>query len=163
PVYRSASRRAALGIDEDRGASRSCRAGPETKSAPASSVSGSLVKTEAIRIGFTLHVMQVAGAEMLVAQTIRRLRPLIDPVVFCLDDVGQLGVRLQQDGVPVVALGRRPGIDFRVAFRLAKEIDGRKLDVIHAHQYTPFFYTALGRTVARRSVPIIFTEHGRHY
>src|SRR4051812_48774227 len=38
-----------------------------------------------IRIGFVLHVMQVAGAEVLVAETVRRLGGAIDPVIFCLD------------------------------------------------------------------------------
>jgi L-malate glycosyltransferase len=116
-----------------------------------------------LRIGFVLHVMQVAGAEVLVAETIRRLGTAIDPVVLCLDGVGQLGERLVSEGIPVLALRRRPGLDFRVALRLAHEIDRRGLEVIHAHQYTPFFYTALARLISRRSVHVMFTEHGRHY
>jgi glycosyltransferase involved in cell wall biosynthesis len=116
-----------------------------------------------IRVGFVLHVMQVAGAEMLVADTIRRLGSRLTPVVLCLDGVGELGARLQEEGVPVVALGRRPGLDFRVARQLAREIAGRDLEVIHAHQYTPFFYTALARLVVPHRVHVIFTEHGRHF
>ena len=34
--------------------------------------------TTRLRVGFVLHVMQVAGAEMLVAETIRRLSGRID-------------------------------------------------------------------------------------
>jgi L-malate glycosyltransferase len=116
-----------------------------------------------IRIGFVLHVMNVAGAEMLVAETIRRLGPQVDPCVLCLDGVGELGERLRSEGVPVVALGRRPGVDWRVARQLAREISARGLEVVHAHQYTPFFYTALARTVVRAPVHVMFTEHGRHF
>ena len=116
-----------------------------------------------IRTGFVLHVMQVAGAEVLVAEIIRRLGPRVAPVVFCLDGVGELGTRMQAEGVPVVALGRRPGLDLNVAGRLAREIRARGIEVLHAHQYTPFFYSALAKLRAHRPVHLMFTEHGRHY
>lgn len=118
---------------------------------------------ERLPIGFVLHVMQVAGAEVLVAETIRRLRDRIDPVVLCLDGVGQLGEQMQREGVPVVALGRRPGLDVEVAKRLADEVRTRRLDIVHAHQYTPFFYSALAKPLARRRFHLMFTEHGRHF
>jgi glycosyltransferase involved in cell wall biosynthesis len=35
------------------------------------------------------------------------------------------------------------------------------VDLVHAHQYTPFFYALMGRWVCRRP-PVLFTEHGRH-
>lgn len=117
----------------------------------------------AIRIGFVLHVMQVAGAEMLVAETIRRIGPGIDPVVLCLDGVGALGERMQAEGTDVVALSRQPGLDFGVARRMARVIRDRQLQVLHAHQYTPFFYGALATRLANIGTRVIFTEHGRHY
>jgi len=116
-----------------------------------------------IRIGFVLHVMQVAGAEVLVAETIRRLGERIDPVVLCLDDIGTIGERLRREGVPVVAFGRRPGLDFGVARRFAKEVRQRRLEIVHAHQYTPFFYAALAKLLAPGPIHLMFTEHGRHY
>jgi len=116
-----------------------------------------------LRVGFVLHVMQVAGAEVLVAETIRRLKPRIEPVVLCLDAVGQLGDRMQAEGVPVVALGRRPGLDWRLARRMAGQINAHQIEVVHAHQYTPFFYAALARPFVRHRMHIMFTEHGRHY
>jgi glycosyltransferase involved in cell wall biosynthesis len=116
-----------------------------------------------VRIGFVLHVMQVAGAEMLVADIIRRLRGRLTPVVFCLDAVGQLGLQLRAEGIEVVELERQPGLDLGTARRLAREMRDRRIEVMHAHQYTPFFYTALARVIARRPVHVIFTEHGRHY
>src|SRR5438034_8860360 len=107
--------------------------------------------------------MQVAGAEMLVAEIIRRLGPRIDPVIVCLDGVGQLGERMLAEGVPVVSLDRAPGLDWRVARGLAHELDRRRVEVVHAHQYAPFFYTALARLRLRPRVHVMFTEHGRHY
>src|SRR5262249_9958342 len=98
-----------------------------------------------IRVAFVLHVMQVAGAEVLVAETIRRLAGRIEPSVLCLDAVGPLGEELLAEGVPVLALGRRPGRDLGAAWRLARQLRARRVEVMHAHQYTPFFYAALAR------------------
>jgi glycosyltransferase involved in cell wall biosynthesis len=117
----------------------------------------------ALRVGFVLHVMQVAGAEVLVMETVRRLAGRIDPVIFCLDKVGPLGERLREEGVEVVCFNRRPGRDLGVAWRMAKEVRARGIKVLHAHQYTPFFYAALARVLAGGAPRLILTEHGRHY
>ncbi|HTU91487.1 MAG TPA: GT4 family glycosyltransferase PelF [Gemmataceae bacterium] len=119
--------------------------------------------SERLRVGFVAHVMQVAGAEVLIAETIRRLAGLIRPTIFCLDAIGALGERLLAEGADVVCLGRRPGRDWRAAWRLARAVRARGIEVLHAHQYTPFFYAALARLLCWNFPRIIFTEHGRHY
>jgi glycosyltransferase involved in cell wall biosynthesis len=116
-----------------------------------------------LRVGFVLHSMQVAGAEILVAETIRRLGKRIRPTLFCLDFVGTLGEQLGREGVDVVCLGRQPGRDWGVVWRLARAVRARHVDVLHAHQYTPFFYAALARAALGCSPRLILTEHGRHY
>ena len=124
---------------------------------------GSMQDTTPIRVGFVMHKMQVAGAEVLVTQIIEQLGERIEPVVLCLDAIGELGYRLIDKGVPVISLDRKPGMDWAVAKRLAHEIKTRRIEVIHAHQYTPFFYTALARMRHGARAKVIFTEHGRHY
>lgn len=116
-----------------------------------------------IRVGFVVHVMQVAGAEVLVRETIRRLGPAIAPTIFCLDRIGTIGEELQRDGVDVLCLDRRPGRDWRVSLRLAREACHRNIQVIHAHQYSPFFYAALAKPLIRSRPRLILTEHGRHF
>lgn len=116
-----------------------------------------------LRTAFVLHALDVAGAEVLVTEMVRQLETRIVPTIFCLDAIGRMGQALIERGVPVVALGRRPGWDWRVAWRLARELRTRRIDVIHAHQYTPFFYAALARALAVTNARLIFTEHGRHY
>jgi glycosyltransferase involved in cell wall biosynthesis len=116
-----------------------------------------------IRVGFCLHAMQVAGAEVLVSQIIRSLSERIEPHIFCLDSIGQLGQELQSQGIPVVVLHRTPGIDLSLAKRFAKELVTRKIEVVHAHQYTPFFYTALARMRGAGKTKVLVTEHGRHF
>ncbi len=110
-----------------------------------------------------MHKMQVAGAEVLVKQIVERLTGTIDATVFCLDGIGELGRQLIDAGTPVVELCRKPGLDWKVAGRLASEIKSRDIQVLHTHQYTPFFYSALAQLGHRASTKIIFTEHGRHY
>jgi glycosyltransferase involved in cell wall biosynthesis len=116
-----------------------------------------------IRVAFVVHVMQVAGAEVLVRETIRRLGNRIEPVIYCLDRVGQIGDELIAEGVPLVCFGRKPGRDFGVSRRMAADLTRRRVEVIHAHQYTPFFYAALAKPFARPMPRLILTEHGRHY
>jgi len=116
-----------------------------------------------IKIAFVLHVMQVAGAEVLVAETIRRLGAQLDPVIICLDDIGVLGVQFQQEGVPVLNLGRQAGLDLSVASKMSRELKSRGIEIIHAHQYTPFFYAALAKFGYGSRYHLIFTEHGRHF
>lgn len=116
-----------------------------------------------LRIGFCLHAMQVAGAEVLVSQIIHRLKDHIDPTIFCLDSIGQLGEELQSQGIPVVVLNRKPGLDIAMARRYANELNQRQIQLVHAHQYTPFFYTALARFRGANRTKILMTEHGRHY
>jgi glycosyltransferase involved in cell wall biosynthesis len=107
--------------------------------------------------------MQVAGAEVLVVETVRRLRERIEPTIFCLDAIGPLGEQLIAEGFPVVNLHRKPGRDYRVALRLARHVRERGITVVHSHQYSPFFYAALAKFASRKRFRLILTEHGRHY
>jgi N-acetyl-alpha-D-glucosaminyl L-malate synthase BshA len=107
--------------------------------------------------------MQVAGAEVLVAEIIRRLRDSMEPTIFCLDAIGPLGKALQDEGVDVVCLNRKPGRDWGVGKRLAAVAKEKKIEVMHAHQYTPFFYSALAKAWGGANYKLILTEHGRHF
>lgn len=121
-------------------------------------------KPDPIRVGFVVHVMQVAGAEVLVRETIHRLGKAIQPTIFCLDAVGKIGESLMAEGIDLVCLNRRPGWDFSVCRRLTTAIREKHIDILHAHQYGPFFYSALTKLLAITTSPrLILTEHGRHY
>lgn len=133
------------------------------RKAPTPTVPAYLLPPQPIRVGFVVHAMQVAGAEVLVRETIRRLGPRIEPTVFCLDAVGPIGEDLRGAGVPVVCFDRRPKRDYGVAWRLARAARDRRVQVMHAHQYTPFFYAALARVLSANAFRLILTEHGRHY
>jgi len=118
---------------------------------------------EPLRIGFVVHVMQVAGAEVLIRETIRRLGSAIRPTIFCLDRIGTIGEELAGQGVDVQCLDRKPGRDFSVSTKIARAASQRQIEVLHAHQYTPFFYAALAKPLMKQAPRLILTEHGRHY
>jgi glycosyltransferase involved in cell wall biosynthesis len=107
--------------------------------------------------------MQVAGAEVLVRETIHRLGSRIQPTIFCLDAIGRIGEELIAEGVDLVCFHRKPGRDWGVSRRMAAAIRQRDIEVIHAHQYTPFFYSALAKPLCCFRPRVILTEHGRHY
>jgi glycosyltransferase involved in cell wall biosynthesis len=78
-----------------------------------------------------------------------------------LDEAGALAGDLQREGFAVRVIGRSPGIDFGCARRLARFLRAEQVDLVHAHQYTPFFYAVMPGLYRPRS-PVLFTEHGRH-
>lgn len=116
------------------------------------------------RIGVlhVVHSLHVGGAEKLVHDLALRTDAARFAVsVACLDDAGPLAPSLAAAGVPVEVVERRPGLDARVVERLRRLIVRHGVQVVHAHQYTPFFY---GVTAARLAgARCLFTEHGRHH
>jgi glycosyltransferase involved in cell wall biosynthesis len=131
---------------------------------PASTLDAAAPPGDAARLTVcqVLHTLNVGGAEMLAARLARRLKRECRFLFACLDERGTLGEALAGEGFPVHVLERRSGLDWRCAWRLGRLLRRERVDVIHAHQYTPFFYAVLARQLYRRA-PIMFTEHGRHF
>jgi L-malate glycosyltransferase len=110
-----------------------------------------------------LHSLDIGGAEVLAAGLARELSDRYRFVFACLDDeVGVLGNEFVERGIPMKVFYRQPGLDWKCSFRLAAFFREHKVQIVHAHQYTPFFQSLLARLAYRRP-PIVFTEHGRHF
>jgi glycosyltransferase involved in cell wall biosynthesis len=113
----------------------------------------------------TSRVLQVVlslnpgGTERLVMDLATRL-PDVATAVCCLDQPGLWGDQLRNRGVAVTALGREPGFHPLLGRRIAAAAKAHRATVIHAHQYTPFVYAAIGHAWSP-AIPIVFTEHGR--
>ncbi|MFC1668290.1 glycosyltransferase [Chlamydiota bacterium] len=108
------------------------------------------------------HSLGVGGAEKVIVNIARNISK--EKYVFyfiCLDFLGDIGNRLKQEGYTVEVLERRPGWDFRIVKLIHDFILENSIKIVHAHQYTPFFYSALAcRKISEAK--LIFTEHGRH-
>ncbi len=115
-----------------------------------------------VRVLHILHGLARAGTEQLVYELAATNGHRLATAVVCLDHEGQLADELRKKGVPVYHTHRREGIDLRQIARIARIIRSFRPDVIHCHQYTPFFYGCLAHLWARAG-RILFTEHGRHF
>lgn len=100
------------------------------------------------------------GAERLVIEISKRLHPALHTTVCCLDDRGEWASEVEQAGIQVVALGRRPGFHPSLGRRLADLADSVGATVLHCHQYSPFVYGCLA-ALHRPDLRVVYTEHGR--
>ncbi len=106
--------------------------------------------------------LPLGGTERLVERMARKPPKGFRASVVCLDQVGALGEGLLRDGIELKHVPRRPGFDHTLPWRLAAHAARRRIDVLHCHQYTPWFYGVLAR-LFRPRLKILFTEHGRFY
>jgi glycosyltransferase involved in cell wall biosynthesis len=100
------------------------------------------------------------GTERLVVELVKRLTGELPMAVCCLDDAGAWGEGLRADGVDVTALGRGDGFKPMLGRAVARVAADHRADVIHAHHYSPFVYSAIAR-LWRPNLRVVFTEHGR--
>ena len=107
-----------------------------------------------------VHSLNTGGAEILAERFGRHFSKQHNVIFACLDDLGPIGKSLLEDDFKVVHLHRGSGIDRRCITALRNILRIESVDIIHAHQYTPFFY-AMASRLPWGSVPILFTEHGR--
>jgi len=115
-----------------------------------------------IKIMQVVHSMNVAGAEKLVDSIVRNLNGSeFSFSICCLDSIGPLGEQLIKDGFDVFCLNRKPGVDFGLIRRFAGILKEKQTNILHAHQYTPYFYAASAAIFGNRP-KVVFTEHGRH-
>jgi glycosyltransferase involved in cell wall biosynthesis len=112
------------------------------------------------------RVLQVAlslnpgGTERLVVELASRLHEHLPMAVCCLDEAGTWAPELETRGIRVTALGRRPGFHPSLGLALAAQARAHRADILHAHHYSPFVYSALAR-LRQPGLRVVFTEHGR--
>ncbi len=113
-------------------------------------------------LAHVVNSLQPGGTERLVIEMSRALMGDFDVCVFCLDEPGQWAGELRAQGIPVECLWRQPGLDLAMAVKLGRALRRRGVQIIHAHQYTPWFYAALSRLLYRRP-QLLLEEHGRFF
>lgn len=118
--------------------------------------------TRPLHVLQVVHNLNVGGTERLVKDLVGHFNDgEFRTSVCCLDSLGPYGEELQQAGIAVDVLGRRPGLDLPLARQLGRLCRERGIDVVHAHQYTPYVYAATA-CLLRPAARVVFTEHGRH-
>ena len=120
------------------------------------------MSTRAPHLCFVVHTLNPGGTERLAVDMAAALHRDYSVSVICLDEPGAWADELRQKGVEVVCVWRQPGFDPGVARRIARHCREHTVDLLHAHQCTPWFYAALSRTLYRRP-RLLLEEHGRFY
>ena len=112
-----------------------------------------------------LHVvnsLNPGGAERLAVHMSQSFASEFEVSVVCLDEPGLWASGLRRQGIPVYCLYRQSGLDAGVALKLAQYCRRHQVDIIHAHQCTPWFYAGLSRLVYS-SPRLLLEEHGRFF
>jgi len=117
------------------------------------------------RVAHIVLALKLGGLERMVLRLLERTdRRRFTLSVCALDEPGELACQLSKLRVPLTVFGRKPGIDFELAFRLAMWMERERIDLIHTHNAGPHFYGALAaglvRLWRRRGPRILHTKHG---
>lgn len=113
-------------------------------------------------LAYVVNALNPGGTEKLVVEMARVFAREYDLSVICLDDPGTWGRMLRTEGIPVHCLWRQPGMDLTMPGKLARLFRDRRVHIVHAHQCTPWFYSALSR-LRYRKPKLLLEEHGRFY
>lgn len=113
-------------------------------------------------LAYVVNSLNPGGTEKLVVEMARAFQGEFEVKVYCLDEPGLWAKQLRREGIRVQCMWRQPGLDLGVALRLAGEFQRAGISIVHAHQCTAWFYSALARL--RCPAPrLLLEEHGRFY
>ncbi len=109
---------------------------------------------------YVIWSLGLGGAERVVLNLAKGLdKTKFEPVICCLNWPGEFAAEAEAAGIEVIALGKKPGVDFGIIGRLVAAMCSRQADIVHTHLWTANFW---GRIAAvRAGVPVIIaSEHG---
>lgn len=111
-----------------------------------------------------LHVIErfnVAGAEIVVRDLLKRIdSDKWDTEVCVLHDIGVIGKEMSDQGYPIHFLNwaQEALSDAVVAKKLSSIIEDRDIDIVHAHNVTPWYFSYRALRKARKKLCV--TIHG---
>ncbi len=100
--------------------------------------------------------LRVGGLERVVLDLVQNASEEFRLLVCCLEEPGAWG----SEAPHVVTLGKRPGMDGRLFWKVARLARAEKVDVIHTHNSAAHIYGAIGGKLA--GVKVLHTEHGKN-
>jgi glycosyltransferase involved in cell wall biosynthesis len=108
-----------------------------------------------------VHDLNFGGMQRVVVDLCLNVEPArFSMSVCCLEELGPNAKELEQRGIPVFLVKKKPGLDWLLPLRLRKLFLKQKVQVVHTHGINPFFYGTIGAILAK--VPVkIQTDHAR--
>jgi glycosyltransferase involved in cell wall biosynthesis len=111
---------------------------------------------------YVVNSLNPGGTEKLVVDMSLAFASDFEVAVICLDEPGLWAKNLRERKIPVHCVWRQAGLDMNVPGRLANIFRRYRTKIIHAHQCSAWFYSALSRLLY--STPfLILEEHGRFF
>ncbi len=104
--------------------------------------------------------LRVGGLERVVLDLVNQASNDFRFVVCCLEEAGPWASEIPPSKGKVVALNKKPGVDWRLVWKIASLARAEKVDVIHTHNSTAHFYGAVAGRFTRARV--LHTEHGKN-
>jgi len=115
--------------------------------------------SHAVRVMHIIWSLDLGGAEQVVVNLTRHLnRERFQPIVCCLNEKGRYASLVENEGIPIFEMNKKPKLDLFLIPRLVKLIKRMEIDLIHTHLFSANLW---GRIAAKLAgVPVISTEHG---
>ncbi len=115
----------------------------------------------ALNVMHLIWALTPGGAERVAADLALMADDRLRLSVACLQTVGSIGESLRTAGLPLFCLGKRPGCDFRLPFRLARLLRQQHVQILHAHMFSAVFWGKLAALLAG-GIVILQHEHSTH-
>ncbi|MGA2552065.1 MAG: glycosyltransferase [Burkholderiaceae bacterium] len=113
-----------------------------------------------LRILHVVDSLEYGGLERVVTDLAIGQRGAGDDVrVFSIKDVGELAGELEAAGVPVTWGGKQRGPSLRTIRRLRSAALDGPVDVVHAHNFMPSYYSAASLFLRRKGPALVATCH----
>lgn len=113
-----------------------------------------------LRVVHVIHRLALGGTEYNVVKLVNRLdRARFTPTLCSLGTAEADTRPLLAPDVPLWEFDRRRGKDFRLIHLLARRLRAERIDVVHSHNWSTFFYTVIAARLAGTPV-VIHGEHG---
>ena len=100
--------------------------------------------------------LRVGGLERVVLDLVQNASKEFRLLVCCLEEPGAWGGKAPR----LVALDKKPGVDWRLFWKIARLARAEKVDVMHTHNSAAHLYGAIGGKLA--GVKVLHTEHGKN-
>jgi len=122
-------------------------------------MSGAQARPGRTKVAFVIWSLGLGGAEQVVIRLASALdRERFEPIICCLNELGQFAPQAQAAGVEVVAFHKRGPVDLRMLRAMAAFFRDRGIQVVHTHLWGAQVW---GRIAARMAgaTCIVATEH----
>lgn len=112
-----------------------------------------------VPILFVNHSLATGGIETMIVDLVAALPvDIFAPSVAIFEAGGSLEPVLRTRGIPVYALNKRAGFDWRLALRLRKVLRAQGIRVVHSHNFSAWLYVTLAK-MGLTHVRHVHTEH----